>query len=134
MHDAAEYTRRRKAALAVMNGGVVHADGTVRDGQTYTVPFFLKDSSDSATHPRLEVTDADIFDAVENDPKVHHALGMADSNDPRVVADAAQNLSAIARGYAGRLMSVTDEAERAKLKRAVEVLSFRANTILARTL
>ena len=115
MIDAAELQRRRKAALAIMNpdllpGGVVR-DGFALDGMT--------------------VTDADIFDAVGHDPKILHILAMAESTDPREVMDAARNFSALACGYAGQAVSVTNEADRVALKRAAHVLINRSNAILA---
>lgn len=133
MFDAVEYSRRRKAALAVMNAGITDATGIVKDGSTYMVPSFLRDSSSSAMDGRLEFTDADILDAVGHDPKISYLLGLADSANRVVAVEAARNLSALASGYAGRLASVTDETEKVALKHAADALDGRASAVLART-
>ena len=134
MIDPSELQRRRKAALAIMNPDLLPG-GVVRDGEIYQMPLCLRDHDGDGISALdgMTVTDADIFDAVGNDPKIHHVLGMAASTNPREVMDAAQNLSALACGYIGRSVSVTNEAERVALKRAADVLINRSNAILART-
>ena len=97
------------------------------------VPLFLRDHNGDGTRAldSMTVTDADILDAVGNDPKIHHVLGMAESTNPQEVMDAARNLSALACGYLGRSVSVTNETDRVALKRAAHVLSTRAHAIMA---